>query len=513
MNTILIPVLFVAISMQLCAQTPLTIKSVNIFKNGTCLFTKEGTVSVKNGAVRLPVPPAINSTYWLATPNEKLIKSVVYGYDTLKVQRAVTDINELLQLNIGKRISFEVSRNYGSGLTTRTFSGTLLGAQPTTGLFKMRDETGIHYMPIASLKEGNFSIENAVDMQSSDSISRYAVITPVRQLSEMTIQETSMQSNVQWIPSYFIRLGKSNSARIEMKALIENFSDENIRNADAEIIVGVPQLAAGMNPDPATTLAYTTQNSGFALTPSGYLRSNFGASYGNTIGGSRTTDTQVRMDGNDNNTYNTEMYDADGEQSNGIYVYKLGAVSVEKMTKASYPVFASSVEYRDLHECEIPDATNFSATRIADGREGIYDVYRSIELKNITAYPLTTAGVMVTDENGRFIAQETLKYIPKNGKGLIRLQKAINVSLKCSEEEVQRTENVKRIGKVNFSKVRIRGTIVIENFDNKDVAITVKKNATGIVVQTGGGKANRRSAAGGMNPNSVITYDVNIAKD
>ena len=92
------------------AQTSLPTKQVSIFKNGSCMFTKEGTLPLKDNVLRLPVPNAISSTYWLNTPGEKLIKSVAYKTEMIKVKRDVTRLEELLELNIGKTITFETQR-------------------------------------------------------------------------------------------------------------------------------------------------------------------------------------------------------------------------------------------------------------------------------------------------------------------------------------------------------------------------------------------------------------------
>jgi hypothetical protein len=525
-NTIVLKSLSVAtlvaligvLSSNLTAQISLPTKSVSIFKNGTCLFTKEGTVSVKDGVVRLPIPNAINSTYWLTTPNEKLIKSVSFKTENQKVQHDVASIVELLEANIGKRINFEIVRYntasavQSSGTSSSAFpqSGTLLGVNKLTGMFRIADKTGTHYFATTELQSGNFSIEDAKDTRTVDSSTRYAIVTPTKSVSEMTLQEISMQNGVQWIPSYSIKLVSGKEARIEMKALIENFSKEQITDADAELIVGVPQLASGQTLDPAISQFYTSfgygANTNYTTQMlAGNNSSNF------IIRGSRASDTQIRIDGGDisNNDF---LYSADAEQSNGIYIYKIGSISIDTSSKKSFPVFASNIEYKDIHECEIPDVTNYEVNRMMDAREDMFDVFHSIELHNTTSYPLTTAGTIVTDEKSRFLAQNVLKYIPKGGRGIIRLQKAINVSLKCSEEELQRTDNAKRVSKQNYGRTRIKGTIGIENFEDKDITLTVKKNMNGTVVLQGSGKVVKRNEHRGINPQSELTYEVDLRK-
>ncbi|MBL7974029.1 MAG: DUF4139 domain-containing protein [Candidatus Kapabacteria bacterium] len=496
------------------AQTPLPTKQVSIFKNGSCMFTKEGTLPLKDNVLRLPVPNAISSTYWLNTPGEKLIKSVAYKTEMIKVKRDVTRLEELLELNIGKTITFETQR-VEQQQTYIQHSGKLLGVNRQLNTFKIADKTGTHYFSTSVLQNNvlNFSIDDAVDTRMTDSSARYAIITPVKSLSEMTIQEISLQNGVQWIPSYSLKLTGSKEARLEMKALVENFSQEDITNADADVIVGVPQLYFSKLTDPATSPSFTQVT---APQVTNAYDNNRVQAMSNTasamsVRGGRESSSSYRTDASSAAPPSYDIsYEADAEQSNDIFVYKLGNISVDKYSKVSFPVFATTVEYKDIHECDIPDFTNFEYTRNVSGTEGNYDVFHSIELRNTTNYPLTTAGVIVTDDKNRFLAQDMLKYIPKNGKGNIRLSKAINITLKCSEEELQRTENVKRIAKVNYNKVRVKGTISVENFNEGEVTIKVKKNVNGVIVVSNNGKVRKRSESFTTNPQSEVTWEVSL---
>lgn len=498
---------------QLWAQEVLPTKSVTIFKNGSCMIVKESTLKLQNDTLRLPVPNAINSTYWLNTPKEQRIKSVVFQTETLKTKQEVSTMSQLLKLNIGKNISFVKLQNEKTpnGMVQQipvTISGKMLGYNIPMDMLKIESKEGVRFLKVNDISD--LSIENGIDSQPTDSLVRYAMISPVQSLSEMTVQELSLQSGMQWIPSYYLRLTGDNKANLQMKALIENFSNEDITKADAEVVIGVPQLYFSKVLDPAisanwTQIGETGISHGVSSQAISRSAGVLSGGSGISIRGGRAENTQTLIDGQ-------YIYDigADAEESKDNFIYKLGTISLKKQSKAFFPIFATEVEYKDIHECDIPDKVNFENTRYVDGKEESYDVFHSIEIKNSTSYPFTTGGIMVTDEKNRFLAQDQLKFTAKGNKGLIHLAKAVNISLKNSEEELARTESVKKIGKVVYNKARIRGSISIENFTDKEVTIKVKKHLNGAVVANGSGKVKKEAQNYSINPQSEITWEISI---
>lgn len=531
------------------SQTALPTKSLSIFKNGSCMIMKQGTLPLTNNQVRLPVPSAITSTYWLSTPGERLIKSISYKTENIKSPQPVSDMMELLELNIGKNISFELMKYGGvkkfedesaaekTIASTTTVSGKLLGVNKNMNSFSIADKGVKRYFSIDDVSPSNLGIEDAVDIRMEDSSARFAIITPVRPMNEMTLQEISLQGGMQWIPSYYMKLGDSKEAHLEMKALVENFSNEAIVNADAEVVVGVPQLYFSTVLDPTLSADFTrhfistagkatlldnrnatqllgnnggpfNSNTSSSFTMRG-VRGETSRSQWGVVSEDRVKKENERED-DDNNNEEKIDYAADAEQSKDIFVYKLGNISVEKESKTSFPIFSTGIEYKDIHECNIPDFSNVSRNNTVNTREESFDVFHSVELYNNTGYPLTTAGIVVTDEKNRFLAQDLLKYIPKGGKGVVHLAKALNVGLRCSEEEVQRTENVKRIAKVNYHKVRVKGTVKLQNFDEKEITVKVKKSLEGKIVVSGNGTAKKISENFDVNPQSELSWDITL---
>ena len=89
---------------------------------------------------------------------------------------------------------------------------------------------------------------------------------------------------------------------------------------------------------------------------------------------------------------------------------------------------------------------------------------------------------MVVNEKDQFVAQDELKYTPVGSTSNIRLSKAIDIIMKNSEEEKNREDNAKKIGKVVYSKVILKGSVNVDNYQNKDVTVSITKSLSGTVL-------------------------------
>ena len=496
MKTSLLIVGIIAAFSSLSAQQSLPAVNVSIYKNGSAFFTKNGTVPVVNDTAFIPVPNAVIGTYWLTTPKENLIKNISYKSKKITTKIKDGDVRELLRANVGKTVSVSIPATEGK---TQTVTGTIVGFYEMMSMVKISD--GFKTRLVSFHDIADISLEGINDYFLRDSIVYMAQIIPTKQLTQLEVTETSLQSNISWIPSYYLSLKDDKSARLEMKSLIENYSGEVFNNTNTELIVGMPQLGLGLNPDPATTQGFTHAGGGYnpVMQQSMYANS-FKA---RSMGMMESADAL--------SVAPTSTFAATTETGDDLFIYKLGKISLPKQSKASFPVFATTLSYKNLHECEIADYTNFENMKYIQPNDNVHDVFHSIEITNSTDYPLTSGTIMVTDKDGRFTAQDQLKYVPKNGIGIIRLTKEINISVKNSEEEIERYDNVKKINKVSLNKVKIRGTITINNYDQDSKTITLKKNINGTITVANDGKVTKVSQYYGNNPMSNVTWEITVA--
>lgn len=209
-----------------------------------------------------------------------------------------------------------------------------------------------------------------------------------------------------------------------------------------------------------------------------------------------------------NYTYNTE-----GEKTNDLYIYKLGKVSLPKNTKSSFSIFSSTIPYEDLYEVNINDYVNFYSTQSIQKNDGRYfDVYHSLRITNSTNFPFTTAPVFVQDEKLNPLAQDQIKYTPKGSKVKVQLSKAVDVQVKGDETELSRSDNLKKFNNAQYRKVTIKGTVHLENLQDKNITLNVTKAIMGEITEVSdSGVITKPGKFTGLNPNTSSEWNIELS--
>ncbi len=495
----LLPSILVLLSANICiAQNTLPVKKISIFKNNTAMVVKEGPAAVTAGKVYIPIPGhTIYGTFFVETPKDNPIKSMAIVNDTLKKKEKALAVWQMIAGNIGKAatISFAPGQK-----ADKSISGHIISYNLQSGLIQVREDNGkVAFIPSVDLYEIEFS-EESNNYYLADSIQRSLMLTPQSTGENIALEEVYMETGLNWMPSYFLKLKDDKTARIEMKATIENFA-EGINDAETELIVGAPQMTNSNKPDPMT-YDYQTIEYG-AVSGKAYMYSNAIQ----TASGYYAGEKDARVAGDFESTFTTE-----GEKNGDMYIYKIGKVTIGKNSKAIYPIFAGNIEYKDKYEGTIYDKTNYASSRTADNEETPFDVFHSIEIKNSASVPLTTAPITIINEKEQFLAQDQLDYTPVGAPSTIRLSKAVDIIMKNAEEESTRIDNAKKIGKVIYSSIKLKGKVTIENFQNKEVTVCATKELNGDVsVASDNGKIIKHKGAVRINPYTQIKWDVKLA--
>ena len=462
------------------------------------MIIKEGSVAVKSGKATLPVPAhTIYGTYFLGTSKDNPIKNIVIVNDTLKKKEKALAVWQLIAGNVGKTatISFAPGQKLDKSL-----SGKITSYNQQSGLIQVKQENGkLASIHSTDVYEVEFS-EECNNFYLADSIQRSLVLSPQNPGENIALQEIYMQTSVNWMPSYFLKLKDDKTARLEMKATIENFA-EGLTDAETELIVGSPQMTNSGTLDPMT-YDYATMNA----TPNGgtgtYAWSN-NMMQGKVMSSMSADAIAPAFE----NSFST-----DGEKNGDMYIYKIGKVTIGKNSKAIYPIFAGTIEYKDKYEGTIYDKTNYANTHTTDNEETPFDVFHSLEIKNTASVPLTTAPVTIVNDKEQFMAQDNLNYTPIGAPSTIRLSKAVDIIMKNMEEESTRIDNAKKIGKVTYASIKLTGKVTIENFQNKEVTVTATKEMNGTVsTASDNGKIIKHKGQVTINPYTQIKWDVKLA--
>lgn len=501
MKKIIFSLSLIALASFVFSQNTVRPIQLNVFKNGTYYIAKEGNVPVRNGYAMLELPKQpLLGTYWLNAAKDNKITRVCFMTDTIKKTKNPQNFNDIFKGCVGKKVRFTYAA--GSEKNLREIAGVLVEYYEGSGIAKIKlADNKITFYPVASVVE--FTIEDSnVGSLSVDSLVRVARIYFDKNLTNTDLRVVYMQSGIQWIPSYDIKIINENELQLEMKALVENYS-EDISDAELTLTVGNPRFYYGFQYDPIynnfLTSLYDVKPASvpYAQTQT-YFTSNV------IVAEERSSPAS------DINQYYD--YSTEGEKTNDLYMYKIGKVSIPMQSKTSFQIFATKVPYKDVYEVNIGDVANYSYySYISNDPEKRLDVYHSLLITNNTSFPFTTAPVFVQNENLQPLAQDMIKYTPTGSDISVQLSKAGDVVVKNKEEETKKEENVKRVGKVYYNKVTIKGTVFIENMQNKKILLTITKDLSANVLSASNdGKIVKSGRYNGLNSYTKINWELPV---
>jgi hypothetical protein len=498
MKRSLISMLAILIATACMAQSSLKATQINIFKNGTYFVVKEGNLPVRDHVTKMEIPAApLLSTFWLNTTKDNKISDVMIVTDTLKKNKVIENYFDLLSSNKGKKIKFVYK---ATDKDLREVSGVLQDFVKSSGLIKIKQQDNkFLFVSYAGIVELSFE-EAPVDMVVRDSVMRLAKVRLTGNAANVDLKLNYMQTGIQWMPSYNIKIVNDKELQLEMKALVENYA-EPIENADLTLTVGNPQFLYGTKADP---LAFNYLTNLYDNSQPKTMAVQFQAQmYNNAY----VADERTAADANyvDYTTFETE-----GEKTNDLYMYKLGKVTLPYESKSEFQIFSVNINYKDVYEVNLADVANYSYySYISNDPEQRYDVFHSLLLTNSTNYPFTTAPVFVQNENLQPLAQDRIKYTPTGANVSVQLSKAGDVVVKNKEEESAKADNVKKLGKTYYNKVTIKGTVYLENLQDKKIQLNVNKSLTATVTQAGdNGKISKSGKYNALNPYSTIAWEI-----
>jgi hypothetical protein len=497
MKKLILVSLFMGITAFVFSQNNLKPVSINVFKNGSYYIVKEGNLKVKDDYAVMEIPEnPLMSTFWITTVKDVKISQITYLTDTLKKIKPALNIFEIIEANKGKKIKLTYKI---TDKDIRETTGFLVDYQKASGLIKLKvNDNKTTYLYANNVVDITFD-ESPSDRVNSDSLCRLAKIKFDKNLSNVDLKVIYMQTGIQWLPSYCIKIVNDKELQLEMKALVENYT-ESVENVDLTLTVGAPQFYFNNTEDP---IGYDYLTNLYSVKPQGApVSASVQSYYSNAI---VSEEKSLDLSYSDYTTYETA-----GEKTNDLYMYKVGKVSLPEKSKASFQIFSVKVPYKDVYEVNIGDVANYSYYGYINlDPEKRYDVYHSFKITNATTYPFTTAPAFVLNEQLQPLAQDQIKYTPMGSNCSVQLSKAGDVIIKYKEEEVKKEDAVKRIGKITYNKITVKGTINIENSQDKKIDLIIKKDIVANVINTSNdGKAVKSGKYSSLNPNSNVSWDL-----
>jgi hypothetical protein len=488
------------------AQTKVTgfkTTRVAVFKNGTCFLKKEAEVKpVNRKFIFAPPDNVLYGTFWLAIGNNAGLRSVSFKTDTLRIQKEVEELKDVLAANVGRTITLR--RNTliaGSNEVT----GVLQAFNRSTQLMKLLLPNGKLLLSKADDVREVVADAQAPGTLKADSIAALATATLERDAETTTASIVGLHTGMSWHPSYFFKVVNDKEARLEMKATVVNEGEALLRTP-LDLVVGNPAMFFEGKLDVITDLFDEDDDA-----PDNGVRQTRFAQMVNT----HTQAINFRLSPENDEVVEEGNADrsTDGEKTNDLYYYKLGVQDIEAHSKLLLPVFAQTITYKDVYEVAVPALrmSEYSKSAVNDEKTPL-TVFHSFRFTNNTKQPLTSASVFVMDEKENPLAQEELKYTPVGAESVIKLSKAIDVQAGNEEEVTDVVDNFKKIAKRYFRKATLKGKLRIANFQQKKIKINITKTVTGDVsAVSDGGKATRVKMTNyGLNPVTRITWEVEL---
>lgn len=418
-------------TLALCAGTALFAQlkptKLSVFNNGTFFEKKEGSLRFSNAKTAIDLPGDIlKGTLWLAGDKAQ-VKQIDIRIDTVKKDKEAVFLDDFLQANQGKSVTLRFKQYVGlaGNFPLRTVSGTLLHFFETSGLIQLKTTEGkILLISVADLSDADFEA-SANDVFKADTLIRRATIYLDKPTDNLPVAQVTMQSGLQWQPSYYIKLENDKEARIIMKATVENITENAFEDVDLDLVVGAPQMHYGTELETISQLEAPTFM--WDYQPTGnfrryYQRENTIVFYDGDqeqnqwgtggglmppgMGTYSVTSTSVNGDiayeaapvanysaveiadvkatkkGKKNKNFsgyintmpgvlsNAEQaiditankdYSAEGKKTADLYYYKAGKVDIPKDNKTVIPVSQNTIPFKHVYECNIGDITNYTA--------------------------------------------------------------------------------------------------------------------------------------------------------
>lgn len=247
--------LAIAILLSMGAFAQLQPTKLSVFSNGTFFEQKEGKLKFDHNTAHVDLPGSIlQGTFWLAGNSDIKIKQIDVGVDTVKKVKNAQYLDDFLAGNEGKVVTLRFIQNLiaSPNPTLRTLSGTLISFNKQSGLIKLKTTDGKVILINADNLNDIDLDANANETFKDDTLIRRANIYLDKPVAEAPFNQVSMQTGLQWQPSYFIKLENDKDARLIMKATVENGTEISYDKIDLDLVVGSPQLFFGTATDPVS---------------------------------------------------------------------------------------------------------------------------------------------------------------------------------------------------------------------------------------------------------------------
>ena len=197
----------------------LPVREITVFKDGHALVTHEGElVTDDNGNATIDyVPVPVIGTFWAHSAQENAtLRSVSSGNRKITKTRSAKQTRELLQANVGAKVSL---RDHNNGI----FTATIVSAEPDAAVVLLKTDLGTKVVPADSIQEVTFLEDPKLDMSYEESRNQLRLQLDWgnhKPAKTARIGMSYLQRGIRWIPNYRLHLKENGTVLVQMQATL-----------------------------------------------------------------------------------------------------------------------------------------------------------------------------------------------------------------------------------------------------------------------------------------------------
>lgn len=519
------------------AQTTLTtmpVKEVSVFKDGYAFLVHEGTLPTDaQGHVLLDnLPQPVLGTFWAYVPQPGAsLAAVLSGVQPVTTERKAINLRELIIANPGAEVTVnECGVKYPAILMgigpltlgipepTAPFSGlTVLLSKENTVYLRTPD--GVREVELSRIQDIEFKAKpkTTVPQVQERNIISLRLRWKDAPAKSAQVGMFYLQQGIRWIPEYQLVLDGKGKATMKLQAALVNELTD-LDDVTMHLVVGVPNFRFKGQIDPIAlqqTVAQLSVN--FQRDKDNFSNAMMTQVSGHAGPGAPTIAPDM-MPPSAPAYAGPEL--GDSEKMQDLFTFTLNHVSLKKGQRMIVPIAEYTIPYEDIYTVNLQAMPPREALLHMDGnyqaniqqQSGVPTVKHILRLKNTSAYPITTAPVLVM-QDGRPLAQSMTNYTAINGVLDLELTTAVDILVKQSEKELKRTQNAVQwqqpgtTAVIPLARIDLAGTISITNYRATPTRVEVTRRIAGNVTSADhDGVVTMLGALNGAGPDTPVVY-------
>lgn len=511
----------------LTATGRMPIREITVFKDGHAFVSHQGSMPTDaTGHVLLDaLPQPVLGTFWTYSADKDVrLLSVTAGQRKVNVDRTAITLQDLIEANVGAEVLVSEAPEtptspppapYAAKIVGRpTMSGEELEATspPNSGpklpikggLVLLKTDAGTRVVALDRIRNVTFKEDHkpAIATEEFRNLLTLQFRWPEGKVPKQAdVGMSYVQKGIRWIPNYKVTLDGSGHAVVQLQAtLINELAD--LDDVTANLVVGVPSFAYADTADPMALQQVAAQLSQyFQQQQQAGLQANFSNSImsqvparmterrGNGGGQAAVPEAQAPAD------LGPEL--AESGKAEDFFIYTLNHITLRKGGRMVVPVAEFTLPMTDRYTLDIPFLPPAPVARKFNTQQqqqlaalaAAPKVDHEVRLTNTSRFPLTTAPALIFSGD-RVLAQTTMTYTPPGSEVDLGLSTAVDVKVKKSDTETDRTPNAATWNDEKLTKIDLAGKITLTSYAKRPIEVKVVRHVLGKVGEAGeGGKA------------------------